>query len=81
MTTNHPEHCEQLRCNKCHFVTVKKANYRQHLRTHLAPEDKPYRCDHEGCNYASANKEGLRIHLNSMHKCGYYYAPHYLIRC
>jgi len=63
----HPERCQVLKCEQCEFTTIKRANLRQHVKTHLPPEEKPYKCS-ICSNYSSANKEGLRIHINTAHK-------------
>ena len=55
-----------LQCDQCDFVATKRANYKQHMKTHLAPELKEFKCDM--CTYSSNSKEGLEMHENSVHK-------------
>ena len=58
---------EQLKCTLCPFQGTHKRNLIKHFKTQHKGEN-PYKCDAEGCDYATHTKHHLTMHVNIKHK-------------
>ena len=64
------KHCKETRklleCPKCEYKSFDSSGMKRHIKTHTS--ERPFKCDH--CDFSSATKKGLSLHINCKHLSG-----------
>lgn len=64
------------KCPHCDYSTTMGTRLKRHIQTHLPPQEKWYKCSHEGCNSSFILKASLNNHLVKKHKETFFKCPH-----